>query len=123
MSKRKTDWASTPQGRFLRWMRFGGEPMDELLVERINGEQPENTLQETSDVAAHLLLREQDQKDAENEAAIAHDIQKWTNTSGKKGKKYYYKVQVRVYDENGKLAAKTALKQCKYAARTWSKAK
>lgn len=84
MSKRKTDWASTPQGRFLRWMRFGGEPMDDLLVERINGEQPENTVQETSDVAAHLLLREQDQKDAENEAAIAHDIQKWTSTSGKK---------------------------------------
>ena len=26
-------------------------------------------------------------------------------------------------DENGKLVAKTALKQCKYASRTWSKAK
>jgi len=38
-----------------------------------------------------------------------------------KGTKYFYKVQVRVYDENGKLVAKTALKQCKYASRTWSK--
>ena len=47
----------------------------------------------------------------------------YTNTSGKKGTKYFYKVQVRVYDENGKLIAKTALKQCKYATRTWSKAK
>ena len=45
------------------------------------------------------------------------------NTSGKKGTKYFYKVQVRAYDENGKLVAKTALKQCKYATRTWSKAK
>ena len=47
----------------------------------------------------------------------------YTNTSGKKGTKYFYKVQVRVYDENGKLIAKTALKQCKYASRTWSKVK
>ena len=47
----------------------------------------------------------------------------YTNTSGKKGTKYFYKVQVRVYDENGKLIAKTALKQCKYATRTWSKVK
>ena len=45
----------------------------------------------------------------------------YTNTSGKKGTKYFYKVQVRVYDENGKLVAKTALKQCKYASRTWGK--
>ena len=37
--------------------------------------------------------------------------------------RYYYKVQVRVYDADGKLAAKTALKQCKYASRTWTKGK
>ena len=36
--------------------------------------------------------------------------------------KYFYKVQVRVYDENGMLTAKTALKQCKYASRIWAKA-
>ena len=45
----------------------------------------------------------------------------YTNTRGKKGTKYFYKVQVRVYDENGKLIAKTALKQCKYASRVWTK--
>ena len=45
----------------------------------------------------------------------------YTNTAGKKGTKYFYKVQLRVYDENGKLITKTALKQCKYASRTWSK--
>jgi len=43
----------------------------------------------------------------------------YTNTSGKKGTKYFYKVQVRVYDENGKLVAKAALKQYKYTNRTW----
>ena len=45
----------------------------------------------------------------------------YTNTSGKKGMKYFYKVQVRVYDKDGKLIAKTALKQCRYASRTWNK--
>ena len=56
-------------------------------------------------------------------AAVTKKTASYTNTSGKKGTKYFYKVQVRVYDENGKLVAKTALKQCKYATRTWSKAK
>ena len=56
-------------------------------------------------------------------AAVTKKTASYTNTSGKKGTKYFYKVQVRVYDENGKLVAKTALKQCKYASRTWSKAK
>ena len=41
----------------------------------------------------------------------------YTNTYGKSGTRYYYKAQVRVYDEDGTLVAKTALKQCKYACR------
>ena len=53
--------------------------------------------------------------------AVTKKTASYTNTSGKKGTKYFYKVQVRVYDENGKLIAKTALKQCKYASRTWTK--
>ncbi len=60
-------------------------------------------------------------KAAGYKAAVTKKTASYTNTSGKKGKKYYYKVQVRVYDANGKLAAKTALKQCKYASRTWTK--
>ncbi len=62
-------------------------------------------------------------KTAGYKAAVTKKTASYTNTGGKKGMKYFYKVQVRVYDENGKLAAKTALKQCKYAARTWNKAK
>ena len=60
-------------------------------------------------------------KAAGYKAAVTKKTSTYTNTSGKKGTKYYYKVQVRVYDANGKLAAKTALKQCRYAARVWSK--
>ena len=62
-------------------------------------------------------------KAAGYKAAVTKKTAVYTNTSGKKGTKYFYKVQVRAYDENGKLVAKTALKQCKYATRTWSKAK
>ena len=44
----------------------------------------------------------------------------FTNTKGTKGTKYYYKARVLVYD--GKtLVAKSALKQCSYGARTWTK--
>jgi len=60
-------------------------------------------------------------KSASYKSAITKKVTSYTNTSGKKGTKYFYKVQVRVYDENGKLVAKTALKQCKYASRTWTK--
>ena len=60
-------------------------------------------------------------KAAGYKAAVTKKTASYTNTSGKKGTKYYYKVQVRVYDANGKLTAKTALKQCRYAARVWSK--
>ena len=60
-------------------------------------------------------------KAASYKSAVTKKAATYTNTSGKKGTKYFYKVQVRVYDENGKLVAKTALKQCKYASRTWTK--
>ena len=62
-------------------------------------------------------------KAAGYKAAVTKKTASYTNTGGKKGTKYFYKVQVRVYDENGKLSAKTALKQCKYASRTWAKGK
>ena len=60
-------------------------------------------------------------KSASYKSTVTKNTAVYTNTSGKMGTKYFYKVQIRVYDENGKLVAKTALKQCKYAARTWSK--
>ena len=45
----------------------------------------------------------------------------YINTSGKKGAKYYYKVRVAVYDSDGNLICQSALKQCRYACRTWTK--
>ena len=45
----------------------------------------------------------------------------YTNTKGKKNQMYYYKVRVQVYDADGKLVARTALKDCWYANRKWSK--
>ncbi len=62
-------------------------------------------------------------KAAGYKATVTKKTTTYTNTSGKKGTKYYYKVQVRVYDADGKLVAKTALKQCRYASRTWTKGK
>ena len=43
------------------------------------------------------------------------------NTKGTKGTRYYYKARIAVYDNDGKLIAQTELKQCKYAARVWTK--
>ncbi len=42
------------------------------------------------------------------------------NTKGTKGRKYYYKARVLVYD-GSELVARSALKQCRYGARTWTK--
>ena len=60
-------------------------------------------------------------KAAGYKAAVTKKASTYTSASGKKGTKYFYKVQVRVYDASGKLAAKTALKQCRCASRTWNK--
>ena len=57
-------------------------------------------------------------KSASYKAKLEGANKTYTNTTGKKGTKYYYKARVMVYDAQGELIAKTALNQCKYAART-----
>ena len=52
---------------------------------------------------------------------VTKNTDSYTNTTGKKGTKYYYKVRVMIYDADGSLVAKSDLKQCRYASRTWSK--
>ena len=54
-------------------------------------------------------------------AKITKTSKNFTNTKGVKGKKYYYKARVMVYDQDGKLVTYSKLTQCKYAARTWTK--
>ena len=44
----------------------------------------------------------------------------YTNTTGKKGKKYYYKVRVLVYDGK-RLIAESELKQASCATKIWTK--
>ena len=56
-------------------------------------------------------------KAASYKAATEKAGKTYTNTTGKKGTKYYYKARVMVYDAEGDLVAKSELKQCKYAAR------
>ncbi|MEY8367490.1 DUF4430 domain-containing protein [Anaerovoracaceae bacterium 42-11] len=52
---------------------------------------------------------------------LTKNAKTYTNTVGKKGQRYYYRAQIRVYDKDGKLIAKTMLKQCEYANRIWKK--
>ena len=54
-------------------------------------------------------------------AMLTKNTKTYINTSGKAGTRYYYKTQIRVYDKTGKLIAKTALKDCKYATRVFGK--
>ena len=55
------------------------------------------------------------------EAKSEKDGQAYVNTAGKKGTRYYYKARVMIYDADGTRAAYTALTQCNYACRIWSK--
>ena len=50
-------------------------------------------------------------------AMIEKDTATYINTNGKSGTRYYYKCQIRVYDQTGTLVVKTELKNCKYACR------
>ena len=45
----------------------------------------------------------------------------YINTYGKRGTMYYYKAIALAYNKDGKLIAKTELKQCRYAKRRWTK--
>ena len=57
------------------------------------------------------------EKSASYKAALEKTGKTYTNTTGKKGTKYYYKARVMVYDAQGELVAKSELKQCRYACR------
>ncbi len=60
-------------------------------------------------------------KSSKYESMLIKEGKTYTNTIGKKDKMYFYKVRVQVYDAEGKLIARTALKDCWYANRKWTK--
>ncbi len=60
-------------------------------------------------------------KTAGYKAVLTKKAPSYVNTYGKKGTMYYYKAKVMIYDKEGNFVAQTALKQCKYANRLWTK--
>ena len=60
-------------------------------------------------------------KSSKYESMLIKEGKTYTNTIGKKNQMYYYKARVQVYDTEGKLIARTALKDCWYANRQWTK--
>ena len=60
-------------------------------------------------------------KSAGYKAMLTKKAPTYFNTYGKKGTMYYYKARVMIYDKDGNFVAQTALKQCKYANRLWTK--
>ena len=60
-------------------------------------------------------------KSAGYKAVLTKKAPTYYNTYGKKGTMYYYKARVMIYDKEGNFVAQTALKQCKYANRLWTK--
>lgn len=54
-------------------------------------------------------------------AMVTKETPYYTDTSGKNGKKYFYRAQVIVYDKTGKLIANTEPEQCRYTSVVWSK--
>ena len=52
---------------------------------------------------------------------VTKNVPLYINTAGRDGVMYYYKANIMIYDKDGELIAQTAIKQCKYANRRWSK--
>ena len=60
-------------------------------------------------------------KTSKYKARIVKTTDTYINTAGKKGRKYYYKAKLLIYDNGGRLIAQTELKQCRYGKRTWTR--
>lgn len=60
-------------------------------------------------------------KASKYKAALEKAGKTFTTGKGTKGTRYYYKARLMVYDKDGKLIAKSELKQCRYATRILGK--
>ena len=62
-----------------------------------------------------------DRKSSKYVSMITKTENTYTNTTGKKDAKYYYKAKLMIYDNEGSLTAQTELKQCRYGKRIWTR--
>ena len=62
-----------------------------------------------------------EKKARQYKAKLTKSSKVYVNTQGEKGRRYYYKARVMIYDQNGKLVDSSKLTQCRYAARIWTK--
>ena len=60
-----------------------------------------------------------DNKSKNFEKMLTSKTGKYINSKGVRGKMYYYRAVLKVYDQNGKLVASTKLNQCKYGNRAY----
>ena len=86
MSKRNRDWGNTLQGRFLRSMRFGCEPLDSLLVQRLDASRDESAVRalEAEDTLRELQQNERVAMARDKQVDFAQDVLEWSQSKGRK---------------------------------------
>jgi multicomponent Na+:H+ antiporter subunit B len=86
MSKRNSNWGNTLQGRFLRWMRFGWEPMDVLLIDKMSQDRDEsvNDALSAAENLRDLQLSEKYNADTAIEHSIMQELDEWSLSKGRK---------------------------------------
>ena len=86
MSKPNKEWEKTLQGRFLRWMHFGSEPMDDLLIDELSRES-DMSVDDALNAADTLRQRQQGERfeaDLTIEHSFSRELEDWSQTRGKK---------------------------------------
>ena len=86
MSKRNSNWGNTLQGRFLRWKRFGWEPMDVLLIDKMSQDRDEsvNDALSAAENLRDLQLSEKYNADPALEHSIMQELDEWSLSKGRK---------------------------------------
>lgn len=85
MSKRRSDWESRPQARFLRWMREGFGQLDDEILENIEapGDRGHYSAELDGALQESQRSRRHDREIAMDRLAH-YDLQGWLNTRGRK---------------------------------------
>lgn len=85
MSKRRSDWESRPQARFLRWMREGFAHLDDEIIKQV--QQPDGQGHYSAELDG-AMQESQSSRRHERDVALdrlaQHDVHGWLNTRGRK---------------------------------------